>query len=70
MNKKLIQTSVVVGVLFVVLTAVLGLMYIFDIITLADLKDNVTKAGAAVLVLALAAFAVSVILSMNNKSPS
>ncbi|MEK7118137.1 MAG: hypothetical protein AAB869_00850 [Patescibacteria group bacterium] len=67
MTSKIKQIILTFLVLLVVVFALLGVLYAFDVITVSELKDYASKVGIAVLVVMVASVAVSLLLSVNKK---
>lgn len=67
MTTKIKQIIFIFLVLLVVVCALLGVLYVFDVITASQFKDYASKVGIAVLVLAVASALVSFLLTVNKK---
>jgi hypothetical protein len=68
MNTKLMRTMLIALVSLVVLGSLLGILYVLDVITLADLKEHGVKIASVILIIAGASGTISALLSANNKS--
>lgn len=67
LTSKFMRTIIVILVFFVSTVALLGILYVVDILTLADFKDYAMKVGVIALIISLTSFVISTALALNRK---
>ncbi len=68
MNSSIKRILIALATLFVLVVALLGVLAVFDVVSTEELKDYTLKVAFATLVLAVASFAISLMLSTNKNS--
>ena len=67
LTSKFMRTIIAMLVFFVSTVALLGILYVVDVLTIADFKDYAMKVGVIALIISLASFVISTALAFNRK---
>lgn len=67
LTSKFMRTIIAMLVFFVSTVALLGILYVVDVLTLADFKDYAMKVGVIALIISLTSFVISTALALNRK---